>query len=341
MKQIPGVAAAAVSTQIPPEGGSNGYIKVEGKSDPRLSSQLVWWNTITPDYFRTLGIPLLEGRNLTEEDLNRTAVVTQKLYALYAAAKNDSPQVPPDLTMVTVISQAMARTFWPGQDPVGRSFHWSGARVTVGGVVADVKDRGIRNQAVSQAYFGLPLWFANGAYGQLTVRTHISPTAVLPAIREKVRALDSGLAIFEARTMDEVIAGGMRNATIQTFLLSTFAILALALAAVGLYGVTSYLVSQRTREIGIRMAVGAKQADVLGLILRQGAGVTIVGLAFGIIAATGLTRLLSGLLYGVAPTDPITFISVSILLALVALASYCIPAFRATKIDPMRALRYE
>ena len=141
--------------------------------------------------------------------------------------------------------------------------------------------------------------------------------------------------------MDEVIGDHMQDATLQTFLLGAFAMLALVLAAVGLYGVTSYLVTQRTREIGIRMAVGAKQSDVLRLILRQGATLSFIGVALGLIAATGLTRLLSGMLYGVAPTDPLTFVSVAVLLALVALAAYCIPARRATKIDPMLALRYE
>ncbi len=341
VNQIPGVAGAAVSTQIPPEGGSNGYIAVDGSNDPGLAAQLVWWNTITPDYFRTLGIPLLEGRNLSPEDLDRTAVVTQKLYELFTAAKDGTPKIPPDLTMVAVISQAMARTFWPNQDPVGRSFHWNNTKVTVVGVVADVKDHGIRNRAMPQAYFALPLWLVGGGYGQLTVKTHISPKAVLPAIREQVHALDGGLAVFEARTMDEVIAGNMRDTSTQAFLLGAFAMLALVLAAVGLYGVTSYLVTQRTREIGIRMAVGAKQSDVFRLILRQGVTLSFIGLALGVIAAIGLTRLLSGLLYEVAPSDPLTLVSVAALLALVALGAYCIPARRATKIDPMLALRYE
>jgi predicted permease len=341
VNQIPGVAAAAVSTQIPPEGGSNGYIAVDGNKDPALASQLVWWNTVTPDYFRTLGIPFLAGRNLAPEDLNRTAVVTQRLYELFMAAKDGPPTIPPDMAMAAVISQAMAKTFWPGEDPVGRSFHWNGVRVTVIGLVADVKDRGVRNRAMPQAYFGLPLWFTGGGYGQLTVKTRIAPKAVLPGIQEKVHALDRGLAVFEARTMDEVILGNMQDAVVQTFVLGTFAMLALVIAAVGLYGVTSYLVTQRTREIGIRIAVGANQSDVLRLILRQGATLSFAGIALGVMAAIGLTRLLSGLLYGVGPADPLTFISVALLLALVALVAYCIPARRAAKIDPMPALRYE
>ena len=341
VSQVPGVAAAAVSSQIPPEGGSNGTIDLDGNSDPALASQLVWWNTITPDYFRTLGIPLLEGRNLGPEDAERTAVVTQRLYELFTAANNAPPKTPPDLTMATVISQAMARTFWPNQDPIGRAFHWNGSKVTVVGVVADVKDFGIRERAMPQAYFALPLWFAAGGYGQLTVKTRISPEAVLPGIREKVRALDSGLALFGTRTMDEVIAGTIQDASIQTFLLGSFAALALLLAAVGLYGVTSYLVTQRTQEIGIRMAIGAKRSDVLRLILRQGATLAFIGVVLGVIAAIGLTQLLSGLLYGITPTDPLTFVSVALLLVFVALVAYCIPARRATKIDPMLALRYE
>ncbi len=164
---------------------------------------------------------------------------------------------------------------------------------------------------------------------------------MLGAIRDQVRALDSGLALFRARTMQQVVASDTQDATVQTFLLGAFAMLALLLAAVGLYGVMSYLVTQRTREIGIRMAVGAQRTDVLRLILKQGAKLTFAGVVLGVLAAIALTRLLAGLLYGVGATDPLTFACVAALVALVALAAYYIPARRATKVDPILALRYE
>jgi cell division protein FtsX len=213
--------------------------------------------------------------------------------------------------------------------------------VTIIGVVGDVWEYGIRESVKPEAYFPYTLALPAWAYARLTVRTHISPLMVLPAIRHHVRALDSTLAIVHPATMEDLIASNMHDATIQTFLLGTFAILALVLATVGLYGVMSYVVTQRTREIGIRMAVGAQRTDVLRLILKQGALLTLSGVTLGLVAALALTRLLSSLLYGVGSTDPLTFACVAVLLGFVALAAYYIPGLRATRIDPMVALRYE
>ncbi len=172
--RTPGVETAAISSQIPLEGGSNGYIHVDGNSDPVLASELVWENDVTPDYFRSFGIPVLKGRNFSTEDLNRTAVVTQKVYDLFTAAQGPF-QMPPNLTLVAVISQAMARTFWHSENPVGKSFHWNDVKVTVIGVVGDVKDAGIRERARPQAYFPFTLELAGGGYGHLTVKTRVPP----------------------------------------------------------------------------------------------------------------------------------------------------------------------
>ena len=339
----PGVAAAVFSTEIPLDGGNNGTIDVDGSKDTSLSNLLVGNNYVTTNYFRTLGIPLLEGRNFTPADLDRTAAVSMKLFELYKATalKGLPMKVPPDLTLVAVISQDMARTFWRNQDPVGRSFHSMDVKVTVIGVVRNVREYGIRGKQMPQAYFPITFDLAVGGEGYLTVRTRVTPLAVLPAIRGHVHALDSGLAVFRAQTMEEIIADNIQDATVQTFLLGSFAVLALVLAAVGLYGVMAYLVTQRTREIGIRMAVGAREIDVLRLIMKHGAALTIAGLVIGLFAAIGLTRFLATLLYGVGATDPLTFACVAALLALVAFTAYYIPARRATRVDPMVALRYE
>ena len=207
--------------------------------------------------------------------------------------------------------------------------------------MSDVKEYGVRAKIMPQAYFPFTLFMSYGGYGRLTLKTRVLPTSVLGEIRRHVRALDSGLAMFGAQTMDEVIADHTQDAGVQASLLGAFAALSLPLAVVGLYGVMSYLVTQRTREFGIRVALGAQQASVLALILKQGLKLSLIGVGLGVAAAMGLTHVMSTLLYAVHPTDPPTFIAVATILTVVALAACWIPAWRATKVDPMVALRYE
>jgi predicted permease len=339
----PGIVAAALSTEIPLEGASNGYLTVDDNRDPALSNKLVGWNWITPDYFRTFEVPIQEGRGFTPADVDHAAETGTKLFDLYrAATASGTPlKVPPDLGLVAVVSRSMARTFWPNKDAVGRSFHWNGVKVTIIGVAGDVREYGIRRKLMPQAYFPYTLVLPAQGYARLTVRTRVPPLDVLSAIRHHVHELDSALAIVRPATMEDIIASNMQDATIQTFLLGAFAALALVLATVGLYGVMSYVVTQRRREIGIRMAVGAQRADVLRLILKQGALLTLSGVTLGLLAAFALTRLLSSLLYGVGSSDPLTFACVAVLLGFVALAAHYIPGLRATRINPMAALRYE
>ena len=341
IEREPGVQAAAASTEIPLEGGTNGYITVEGQSDPALATQLVEWNNITPDYFRAFGVPVVQGRIFNAEDMERTAVTNLKLDDLY---KNDPnlKTLPPDIGFVAVINRKMAQLYWPKQDALGKVFHAGGVPVTVVGVVGDVKEWDIRKDVPPQAYFPLTAALDNEGYGvQLTVKTSVAPRSVLAAIRGDLRALDGGLAVFRPRTMDEVVADAMRDTSEQTMLLGIFAALALLLAAVGIYGVMAYVVTQRTHEIGVRMALGAQQQDVLRLVLGEGSRLTAIGVGLGLAAAFGLTRLLHSLLFGVSASDPYTFAVVSILLALVAMAACYIPARRASRVDPMVALRYE
>jgi putative ABC transport system permease protein len=342
VERIPGVVAASASTEIPLEGGTNGYISVEGRDDAALKNQVVEFNYITPDYFRSLGIPFLAGRNFSPADVARVAEVNLKINELFAGP-TPPKELPKDLVWVAVINSAMARLYWPNQDAVGKVFTTGGILpVRVIGVVGDVKEFGIREAAIPEAYFA-----ATGALDNvdrswcLTVKTSVPPTSTLGAIRSNLTALDSSLAVFKPRTMDDVISESMQDLSLQTVLLGVFAALAALLAAVGLYSVMAYLVTQRTHEIGVRMALGAQQGDVLQLVLRQGSKLILIGVGAGIAAALALTRLMSSLLFGVTASDPATFAGVAVLLAAVAVAACYIPARRASRVDPMVALRYE
>ena len=344
VNRIPGVQGAAVSTALPLEGGSNGYITVPGITDTALKNQLVEVHYITPEYFRVFGIPLLEGRNFTAQDAQDTADTLIKAMDIYKAAKDGKPKFPPEWSFSVVINQTMAKTLWPNQDPVGKEFYdeSGGVPTKVIGVVGDVKEWGIREKTVPERYFPVTQAMESpGFYGSIVVKTAVPPMSVLRAVRGDVAELDSSLALYQIRTMDQVIAESMQDTTAQAFLLGVFAVLALVLAAIGLYGVISYLVSQQTHEIGIRMALGAQQNDVLRLVLTQGMKVTLVGIGVGLAAGLILTKLLSSLLFGVRPRDPLTFTLVAVLLAVVALVACLVPALRATRVDPLVWLRYE
>jgi putative ABC transport system permease protein len=300
---------------------------------------------ISPDYFRVFGIPFLEGRNINEQDASDTASTLAKAMDIYKAAKGGTPKFPPDLQFVCIINQAMAKSFWPNQDPIGKMYFdpdGGGIGTKVIGVVGDVRQWGIREKAVPERYFPLTEAMEGpGFYGSVVVKSAIPPAAALPAIRNDVAELDRGLALFHVRTMEEVVAENMQDTTLQAMLLGVFAALALILAAVGLYGVMSYVVTQRTNEIGIRVALGAQSGDVLQLVMGQGIKLALVGVAIGVAGALALTRLMKAMLFGVSATDPTTFVVVAALLVLVALAACYFPARRAMRVDPMVALRYE
>ncbi len=342
VRSSPGIQAAAASTQIPLEGGSNGYITAPGQDPARLKNQLFEWNYVTPDYFRTFGIPLLQGRNFAQQDEDQAAEVAQKLDEIFSAP-NPTPAAVKGLSWHAVVNRAMARLVWPKEDPIGKTFVMGGAlTVQVIGVTADVKARGIRSEVVPQAYLPFAGALSGPGFSRyLVVKTAAAPMTLLPSVRAHVNALDSTLAVIQPRTMDDVVSDGMVDTSLQTWLLGIFAALAVVLAAVGLYSVMAFLVAQRKHEIGIRVALGAERADLLRLVLGHAARLVAVGLLAGVCGALWLTRLIRGLLFGVAANDLWTFAGVSSLLALIALAACAIPARRAMRVNPIVALRYE
>ncbi len=340
LQSSPGVQQAAFSSEIPLEGGSNGYITIPGEENPAFARILVEWNFITPSYFRTYGIPFLKGRNFTQQDVRDTAETTLKIDALMKSGDTNLPKNA-NLHGLAVINETMARTFWPGTNAVDKVFMMDGFPVRVIGVVGDVREWGIRQPVIPQAYIPFPFALDGGGSLDVTVKSTAGAGVSISALRDSVRDLDPGLAVFRPRTMRQVIATSMAGTTYQTALLLIFALLALVLAAVGIYGVMSYGVSQRTHEIGVRMAIGASPGSVMKLILGEGLRLVALGVAIGVAGAFALTRALSSLLYGVGAADPLTFVAVPVILAFIALAACAIPARRAMRVDPMLALREE
>ncbi|HSY59898.1 MAG TPA: ABC transporter permease, partial [Terriglobales bacterium] len=331
LENAPGVDAAAVSSEIPLDGGTNSYAKKPGAPAEELGA-LMEWNEITPGYFKAFGIPFREGRTFTAADFDLVQKVSE------AAKKSDSNYEGP--MMIGIINQKMATEFWPNESAVGKVFEVNSIPVQVIGVVADTKIfTSPRQNTIDEAYFPIGL----GSRSEMAITVHSSQAAAaLPeTVRRTIAGMDSSLPVFNVRTMDQVIVESSSDTRFEALLLGTFAGLALLLAAVGIYGVMSYLVAQRTQELGIRMALGAQPFDVLRLVIGRGVALTVAGLAIGLVAAFAITRLLSKLLFGVSATDPVTFFSVALLLGIVALAACYIPARRATRINPLVALRYE
>jgi putative ABC transport system permease protein len=277
------------------------------------------FRVVSPDYFRTMNIPLVKGRMFTEQD-----------------NENSTP--------VGIISQSVAEAAWPGQDPLGKRLQsrndnkeeWT----TIIGVVADVRHRGLDKRGSADLY--LPYAQRPFRAGDVTVvmRTSTDPTSIIAEVREQVRSIDKNVPV-EFETMKRVFDRSVANRRYNTLLLGTFAGLALLLSLIGIYGVLSYTVTQNTREIGIRMALGAQPGDVLKLVVGQGMILALVGVGLGVLGALALTRVMASLLYDTKATDPLTFVGVSVLLIAVAFLACYVPARRATKVDPMIALRYE
>jgi len=342
MKSAPGVQAASVSAAIPLEHVMNGYINVEEQANPELDQTLVEFNYISPDYFRTFGIPLLKGRVFSDQEFRDAVETTLKVQAFQKAGHAQGALA---LRQVAVINQTMARQFWPQQDAVGKTFrNGDDGLFTVLGVVGDVKEQAVHSEIRPQTYY--PLRVALGEPGvsmNIALRGTGGMKALPAALREKIRLLDNSLALSRFRTMEDVISESITDAGTPylTMLFSVFGLLALVLTVVGIYGVMAYTVSRRRHEIGIRIALGAQRWSVLAMVIGEGAKLILVGVAIGLAGAYGLTRVMSSMVYGIRTTDPLTFAAVVGLLTAVALLACYLPAHRATMVDPMMALRYE
>ncbi|HEX2328545.1 MAG TPA: FtsX-like permease family protein, partial [Candidatus Angelobacter sp.] len=325
---IPGVHSAGISMSIPPNliMITNPFT-VEGQGyDRNRPLQLAEEMTVSSGYFRAAGIPLLKGRLFTPEDKVEGKNAQQLL----------------------IINDTMAKKFFPNQDPIGRRLQtgdpdpkspWE----TIIGVVGDVKYSGLDAPPAPTLYvpFNDEGW-ATWSYSMyLLVQTETDPASIVPALRRELASMDTNLPLARVRTMDRVVEESVVQERFRTWLVGSFAAIALLLATIGIYGVISYSVSQRTREIGVRMALGALKGDVLKLVLSQGLRLVGVGLIIGIVGSLLATRLMGTLLFGVTPTDLVSYVAMSLVLCLIALLACFIPAQRAMKVDPTVALRYE
>jgi predicted permease len=334
----PGVRAAAIVNKLPLRGGENGYIQLPGTG--LMSGPLVEFSSVSADYFRAMGIPLLEGRELTKEDFEATANLAREAAATDKAGK-DPKELAQKYVLPAVINQTMARAFWPQQDPLGKTFqNWTQFRIV--GVVGDVKQSRVRDRAMPETYRALP-WDMGvpSRPFSVVVQSAGATEGSASAVRTAVRSLDPNLALFSVRTMPQIVAESMQDTSYEAVLLGTMAALALVLASVGTYGVMSYVVGQRTNEIGIRMALGAQPLEIMSIVLREVVSVVGCGIAVGLVGAVAGAKVLKDLLVGVAPFDLITYASVSLLLALAAVAACYVPVRRAMRVDPVLALRYE
>jgi putative ABC transport system permease protein len=338
-KNIPGLDSVTLSDKLPLEGGSNSYVTLRGQPSTGLSGPLVENHDISLGYFRTMGIPLLQGRDFNAEDAAAALALDQRSHEAREAHITLPPEQTNAMVYPVVINQAMAKYFWPNQNPLGQMFSYSekeGPWRQVIGVVGNVKQY-LTHAPVPEAYEVLTgqSWFLIVAH---------SPSEnlnVAPEIKHALAEVDPALPLFQVRTMNEVVA---EHATGQQFLaglLALFAGLAIVLAGVGIYGVLSYLVTQRSREIGIRMSLGATRAGVLAMTLKQGVRLAAIGFAIGLVGAFAAGKILASVLHDVRPRDPGIMMLAPIILAVVVIAACSLPAYRASKVDPMEALRQE
>jgi putative ABC transport system permease protein len=326
IKSVPGVESVALSSGAPFLGAGEDSFWVEGRPKIKPTDEMMGVLYIaTPDYFRTMGIDLKRGRYLTTQD------------------RADSEPV-------VVIDESLAQKYFPNEDPIGKRLTNDPEQppFEIVGIVEHVKHYGLDGEVPVDPQFYYALEQVPDVYlvnvmsrMNLLVRTNADPLSIVPAVRQQVLSVDSNQPVYNARTMEQVINESIAPRRFAMLLLTIFAGVALLLAAVGIYGVMSYSVTQRTHEVGVRIALGATVTDILKLIVGQGMLLVLAGVGIGLLVALGLTRLMSSVLFNVSATDPVTFVALALLLAIVAFVACYIPARRATKVDPMVALRCE
>jgi putative ABC transport system permease protein len=276
----------------------------------------VRYYNIGPNYFRTLQVPVVRGREFSERDIEGA---------------------PP----VAVVNETLAKNFWPDQDPIGKRLTLVREKtaVEVIGVVGDVKKIALDDRLMPEIYWPYMQRVRGASY--IAIRTLQEPTTLAPEVRSRIVGVDPKAIVSRVSTMDQMVSSALKRPRFNVILLTIFAATALLLASVGLYGVMSYSVTERTKEIGIRMALGAERRTILRLVIGRGLTLTAAGIVIGLAVAFALTRLIASLLFGISATDPLTFGAIALLLFAIAMLACYVPARRATKVDPMVALRYE
>jgi putative ABC transport system permease protein len=319
IRALPGVTSAGATSRLPLKGYRwTGDFTMEGRS-PEDYGKEVRHKEVSPGYFEAIGLPLLRGRSLTD---------------------SDNAQSP----AVVIINDALARRYYQNEDPVGRRITFSkpsipGPWYTIVGVVADERQEGMSREVLPQIYQS----HLQNAINEmsLVISTAVDPNGMIGAVRNEIRAMDKDVPPFEIEALGDLVYKSVARERFSMVLMVAFAAIALLLAAVGIYGVMSYSVTQRTHEMGIRLALGAKPTDIVRLVVGRGLGLTLAGIGVGLAASLLLTRVISSLLYSVSATDPLTFIAVAAILSAVSMLACYIPARRAARVDPMAALRYE
>jgi putative ABC transport system permease protein len=337
LQTLPGVESAGATTNTPlgPAENWSGFA-IEGRPEPpQGNQQQAAMRTVSDDYFRTMQIPLRKGRFFNSSDARVALPLVRWFEQQPFPERYNEPQAAP----AVIINETMARLYWPNEDPIGKRMRivWS-PWITIVGVVGDVHHTGLNTPANPEMYLS-QLQEPQDAMAVLA-RTTGDPLQLAAAAREQVKAMDKDLPV-RVTTMDQLFANSVAGQRFNTSLLGIFAVVALLLAMIGVFGVINYSVAQRTHELGIRIALGAQRRDVFKLVVGQGLLLALVGVGVGVAGAVGLTHLIAGLLFGVSPTDGPTFVVVSLIVTAVAFLACYLPARRATRVDPLIALRYE